>query len=175
VANGLDYLLACAHESGRAGLPVHFLLCGDGAMLDELKDQAQKLALKNLDFIPFQNRDGVRQVMNVTDAVFICYKSVKILETGSPNKYFDGLAAGKLVVMNFGGWIREEVEREGCGVYVDAGNGENFVEVIKPFVDDAELLKQKQHAARMLGERKYAREELGREFCRIVELEGKGD
>jgi hypothetical protein len=71
--------------------------------------------------------------------------------------------------MNFGGWLREEVEREGCGVYVDTTNPGTFVEVIKPFVEDAELLKQKQRAARMLGERKYSREELGREFCGMVE------
>ena len=54
--------------------------------------------------------------MNVTDATFICYKPVPILETGSPNKYFDGLARGKLILVNFGGWIKEEIEAKRCGV-----------------------------------------------------------
>ena len=58
--------------------------------------------LKNFSILPFQNREGVKEVMNVTDATFICYKPVPILETGSPNKYFDGLAAGKLILINFG-------------------------------------------------------------------------
>ncbi len=37
VANGLDYFLDCARASQKANLPIHFYLCGDGAMLDHLE------------------------------------------------------------------------------------------------------------------------------------------
>jgi hypothetical protein len=57
--------------------------------------------------------------MNITDASFIFYKPVPVLETGSPNKFFDGLAAGKLIIINFGGWIKTEIEENKCGVYVN--------------------------------------------------------
>ena len=90
-----------------AGLPVHFLLCGNGALLDFFKRIVQQYQLKNFSIIPPQNRNGVKEVMNVTDAAFICYKPLPVLETGSPNKYFDGLAAGKLILVNFGGWIKK--------------------------------------------------------------------
>ncbi len=112
LANGLDYFMECARASQRAGLPVHFILCGEGAMVESLKRIAQQYQLQNFSLIPFQNRDGVKEVMNVTDAAFICYKPLPILETGSPNKYFDALASGKLILVNFGGWIREEIEKE---------------------------------------------------------------
>lgn len=168
VANGLHHFLECAVASAQAGLPVTFLLCGDGAMLDTLKRDAAELGLENLVFIPFQNRDGVREVMSVTDATFISYQTFPILETGSPNKYFDGLAAGKLTVVNFGGWIREEIEREGCGVYVNPGAPFDFVRIIKPFVKDPELLNAFQRAGRTLAERIYSRRVLGERFVDIV-------
>ncbi|MEO5600172.1 MAG: glycosyltransferase family 4 protein [Cyclobacteriaceae bacterium] len=169
VANGLEFYLACADESQKAGLPIHFLLCGDGAMLEVHQNSAKRLELSNLTFLPFRNRDGVREIMNVTDAVFICYQPIKILETGSPNKYFDGLASGKLVIINFGGWIKDEVEQERCGVSIDQRHPKNFVEKIKPFLDDRKLLKQYQQAARRLAEQKYSREMLAKQFCGIVE------
>lgn len=168
VANGLDYFLGCARVCEQAGLPVHFLLCGEGAMLDTLKQSARDLFLQHFTFLPFQNREGVAEVLNVTDATFICYQPVKILETGSPNKYFDGLAAGKLTLINFGGWIREEVEQERCGIYMDPRYPEDFVEKIKPFLEDPALLKKYQQAGRLLAKRKYSRKMLGDEFCGII-------
>jgi glycosyltransferase involved in cell wall biosynthesis len=168
MANGLFYFLDCAAAAQRNGVAVCFILCGDGAMLGELKAYSQQLQLRNLTFIPFQNRDGVRDVMNVSDACFISYLPVKILETGSPNKYFDALAAGKLVVINFGGWIRDEIETAACGVYVDPDAAEDFVKRIKLFVDDPLLLKKYQHAARRLAEERYSRKELEDRFAAVV-------
>jgi glycosyltransferase involved in cell wall biosynthesis len=168
VANGLRHFLdgaaACQHEA----LPVHFILCGDGAMVEDLKAYAERLQLANFSIIPFQDRDGVREVMNVTDANFVSYLPVKILETGSPNKYFDGLAAGKLTIVNFGGWVTGEVEREECGTFVDPLNAADFVRKIKPFLNDAQLLQDYQHAGRRLAERKYSRVELGERFRRVI-------
>ena len=166
VANGLDYLLECAAASQRAELPVHFLICGDGAMSGTLKESAHKLGLLNLTFIPFQNRQGVRQIMNVTDANFVSYLPVKILETGSPNKYFDGLAAGKLTIINFGGWIEDEIERERCGIRL--AHAEDFVGAITPFLNERALLARYRAAARALALEKYSRTELSKRFTRIV-------
>ena len=168
VANGLHYFLDCAAAIARAGLRVTFLVCGAGAMLDVLKREATELGLENVAFIPFRNREGVREVMNVTDAAFISYQPFPILETGSPNKYFDGLAAGKLAVVNFGGWIREELERERCGVYVDPRSPMDFVRAITPFVEDRQLLRTFQRAGRSLAERRYSRSLLGERYAEIV-------
>jgi glycosyltransferase involved in cell wall biosynthesis len=169
VANGLDYFIECANASRKANLPVHFILCGDGAMKASLTRDINRLGLQNISVVDFVNRDGVREIMNVTDAVFVCYKNVPILETGSPNKFFDGLAAGKLIVVNFGGWIKEEVEKNNCGFSVDPRQPTNFVKKISAFVTDEGLLRQYQKSARLLGETKYSREKLGKAFVEIIE------
>ena len=168
VANGLFYFLQCARACQDAGLSIHFIICGDGAMLEELTTYSGKLHLENLSFVPFQSREGVREVMNVTDANFICYKPVKILETGSPNKYFDGLAAGKLTVVNFGGWVREEIERVGCGIYVDPEDPGDFVRKIERFLRDSAVLKKFQDAGRVLAAEKYSRTKLGEIFAGLI-------
>lgn len=166
-ANGLDYYLECARASQKAGLPVLFLLCGDGAFVDNLKTSASRLMLENLIFIPFQHREGVREIMNVSDTVFISYRPFPILETGSPNKYFDGLAAGKLILINFGGWIRKDIEHHQCGVYLDSKYPHEFVQKIQPFLEDNTLLQQHQSNARKLAELKYSRVALSGQFVNL--------
>ncbi len=167
-ANGLHQFIACAKASAEAQLPVQFLLCGDGAFLDPLKNKATRLQLSNFTIIPFTNREGVREVLNVTDAAFISYRPVPVLETGSPNKYFDALAAGKLVMVNFGGWIHEEIETNQCGVFVDPRDPADFVQKVKAFVEDAFLLKKYQLASRALAERKYSRKLLTQKFVQVI-------
>lgn len=167
VANGLDYFLECANASRKAELPIRFLLCGDGALKERLRGNAKNLGLHNLLFIDFTNRKGVQEIMNVTDAVFVCYKNVSILETGSPNKYFDGLAGGKLIVINFGGWIRKEIEEIRCGIYVDPLQPMDFVKKINPFISDLKLFLQFKESARGLAERKYSRRLLSETFTQL--------
>ncbi|MBK5277231.1 MAG: glycosyltransferase family 4 protein [Bacteroidia bacterium] len=167
VANGLDYFIECANASRKAELPIQFLLCGDGALLERLKRNAKHLGLQNLSFIDFVNREGVQEVMKVTDASFVCYKNLPILETGSPNKYFDGLAAGKLIVINFGGWIKKEIEEAGCGIYVNPLQPTDFVKKIRPFLSDQKFLLQYQASSRTLAERKYSRRQLSEAFSKL--------
>jgi glycosyltransferase involved in cell wall biosynthesis len=167
VANGLDYILECARAAGKSQPSIHFFICGDGAVLDRLKVNAKQLALHNLTFLDFRNREGVRELMNITDSAFICYKPVPVLETGSPNKYFDGLAAGKLIVINFSGWIKEEIEENNCGVYVNSHEPADFIRKITPYLADTKLLTESQKASRQLAEQKYSRKLLSEKFSDI--------
>ncbi|MEJ0031311.1 MAG: glycosyltransferase [Bacteroidota bacterium] len=157
LANGLDYLLECANVCRKASLPVHFMVCGTGALLERLRGNAKQLGLQNITFTGFVDRKGVRDVLNVSDAVFVCYKDRPILETGSPNKFFDGLAAGKLIVINFGGWIKKEIEEYRCGVAMSKSDPNDFVNKIRTFITDPDLLKEYQMNSRKLAEQKYDR------------------
>ncbi|MCE7862198.1 MAG: glycosyltransferase WbuB [Bacteroidetes bacterium CHB5] len=167
VANGLDYFLECVNATRKAQLPVHFFMCGDGAELERLKGHAQSLGLTNLTFLDFRNRDGVKKLLNITDAMFVCYKQVPVLETGSPNKFFDGLAAGKLIVINFGGWIKAEVEAARCGFHYNPQQPTEFVKKLSAYVYEGGLLERAQSAARKLAEEKYSRKQLSEVFAAL--------
>ena len=166
-ANGVHHLIDCAEACQTSALSVQFIICGDGAMLAELKSISKQKALTNVTFIAFSNRAGVQRILNITDSVFVSYKKADILETGCPNKYFDGLAAGKLIIVNFGGWIRSEVELYKCGFFVDTRQSSAFVEKIKQFLSDRTLLEAAQRNSRELAERVYSRNEISGAFQRV--------
>lgn len=170
LANGLEYLVDGAEATHKARLPIHFLLCGEGAILERLKQLATEKELENISFVPAQNREGVHEVMNVTDAVLVSYKPLPVLETGSPNKYFDGLAAGKLMIVNVGGWMKREVEEHQCGIAVDPLNPQDFAEKIAPFINNADQTKVCQAAARRLAETIYSRRILSGKFLKLFSV-----
>lgn len=166
LANGLERILDCA-ESVKHEPRIHFILCGEGARLPALLEYAAQRKLANVSFLPMQDRNGVNDVLNVTDAAFISYQPLPVLETGSPNKYFDALAAGKMIVINFGGWIKNEIEETGCGIYVDSGAPQDFLSKINFALNDREELKKLQQASRNLAESRYSRRQLSSRFVRI--------
>lgn len=166
-ANGLDHLLDAAKATFDAKLEVKFLICGEGAMRERLSKRIAADKIGNVTLLPFANRDGVRQVMNVTDACFISYLPFKVLETGSPNKYFDGLAAGKMIITNFGGWIREEIENEKLG-FSYSNDPEVFVKKLNAFLSNPSLIAEAQGNSRALAVRKYSRNILAEKFCQMI-------
>lgn len=166
LANGLDYLIDCARISARANLPIHFLLAGDGALRERLKQTSA--SLRNISLLPFTNRDGVKEILNVTDVAFVCYKALPVLETGSPNKFFDGLAAGKLIATNFGGWIADEIQTHQCGFAANAHHPTDFIKKIQPFIESKELLMNYQHRSRKLAEEKYSRRKLTQVLVNLI-------
>ena len=167
IANGLDALIDYARISQKNNLPIQFILCGEGAERERLQKLALQLKLSNLTILPFQNREGVREVMNITDAMLVCFKNLPVLETGSPNKFFDGLAAGKLMMLNFKGWLKDEIEESKCGIFIKPHSPESFTNKIIPFIENRDLLKEYQTNARILAEKKYSRQQLSEDFQKI--------
>jgi glycosyltransferase involved in cell wall biosynthesis len=172
IANGLEHMIDCAQACLRAGLHVHFIICGEGGEQQKHVSTIKSMGLTNISVVPFTHRDGVRELLNITDATFISYKPFKILETGSPNKYFDGLAAGKLIIINFGGWIKEEIESIQAGIYIDPKNGIDIVNKLSPYLKSEELVMSYQKAARRLAEGKYSRKKLSADFVDVFKNPG---
>jgi glycosyltransferase involved in cell wall biosynthesis len=152
-ANQLEFLLDAAKETRDHGLPVHFNILGAGSEVKRLKNQYKKLW--NVTFFEHTNKEGVKELLNESDAVYVSFKDVKVLNTGSPNKFFDSLAAGKLTIINFNGWLKSIIERNKCGFYHDPHSPKDFVRKLNLFLEDKELLNKYQKNGRKLAELYY--------------------
>jgi glycosyltransferase involved in cell wall biosynthesis len=168
LANGLEYLAEVAAQAQMINLPVHILICGDGAVRSTLLQSSREKGLSNISFIPHQQQAGVREILSITDAVFVSYKNLPVLETGSPNKFFDGLASGKLIILNVGGWLAAEVKKYECGIQVDPEDPADCIKRLMPYLADPAMVADTKAAARKLAETKYARSILSEQFSRII-------
>ena len=97
----------------------------------------------------------MREVLNQSDAVYVSFKDVDVLGTGSPNKFFDSLAAGKLSIINFNGWIKNVIQKNKCGFHHNPNDPSEFVRKIRVFLESPELLIKYQRNSRKLAELYY--------------------
>jgi len=165
--NDLMSLIMCAELC--TDLPVRFLIMGEGASLPEVKRYVAQKQLKNIFFIPYGTKMEVRDVLNVTDACYVSFLHKPVLRTNSPNKFFDAIASGKLIITNIQGWIRGLVEKRHIGFFADSEFPAEFREKIKPFIESQELLNKYQKASRDTAEQFFSRKELSHHFVQAIE------
>jgi len=170
--NRLDYLLnAAGYFQANRCTEVHFLIAGKGKELEKLQRLAVQYKLHNVSFLGCLTKYKVRELMSITDAVYVSFARKPVLQTSSPNKFFDGLAAGKLCIVNTKGWMKELVESEGCGVYADPLQPQRLLEKVGFYLRNRAALKQAQAKARQLAENHFSRELLTRRFIRMFTSE----
>ena len=168
VANHLDFLLAMAQACQENNLPqVQFIIAGDGSAAAHLQAKAKQLRLRNITWLGQLNRDETRLCLSLVHATYTSFHTYPILQTNSPNKFFDSLAAGKLTIVNTCGWLQELVEKHNCGFYADPNKPEDFVQQLIPYLQSPERLQQAQQQARSLAETQFSRQVLTRQFLSL--------
>ncbi len=166
--NHLDFILDLAKHCQSANFPIRFFLVGEGAKKREIEQTATQLNLKNTQILDHNNRNGIRDLMKTTDACITSFLDVPVLETNSPNKFFDGLAAGKLSIVNIRGWLKQLIEEYRCGIFVDPGHPERFPDQIRPFMENNQLLVSYQENALKLAKEKFSKNILVAKVCELI-------
>jgi glycosyltransferase involved in cell wall biosynthesis len=170
-ANHLEYLIEVAKVAEKVSNVLHFLVMAHGSELSRIKNLANKYGLANIEFLSYRNRSELKKVLNITDAVYVSYADVPILTTGSPNKYFDGLAAGKLMLINFKGWLKTITEQHDLGFYLDPQKPERIAEILAKMVSNPAAIYQSQSNARMIAETFFSRGLAIQKLLKVLEHE----
>ncbi len=156
-ANKLEFFLDLIMALNKTSDDFGFLIVGKGGALAHIKTEAKLRGIKNLKFLPFRNKDGVKEILSVMDAVYISFDHKKVLETNSPNKFFDAIAAGKMIITNTDGWIRENCENHHCGIYVNPVEDQLNTSKLSEVITDKNVLLTYQKNARKLAIQYYSR------------------
>lgn len=165
--NHMEYLLETAKICKEQFPNVVFLLAGKGSELARIQLMANCMQLSNLKFVPFKNKYSLLSLLNVTDLVYISFANLPVLQSTSPNKFFDALAAGKPCAVTTPGWLATLVESNECGFYFNPDQPETFVEKISPLLSGPHLLKLYKENARQLAEREFDKE---KQIQKLIDL-----
>jgi glycosyltransferase involved in cell wall biosynthesis len=110
----VEWLVRLAAAVARLDPDVRFLLVGDGRQGPAVRDLARDLGLLDRtvvvrDPVPKSAMPGILAAADVAASVFAPLRG---MEDNSANKFFDALAAGRPVVLNYGGWQAELVREQ---------------------------------------------------------------
>lgn len=154
IANHLEFLLEVAERAKK--LPLIFLVIGNGSEKKKIETAISHRKIDNVLLLPSTNREGVNRILAISDAVYLSFQDIEVLHTGSPNKLFDGLAAGKMIVSNLGGWTKDLIISNQVGITYDPATPNEFVDRIMPFLNDRNRLQLYQKNARKLAESDFS-------------------
>ena len=169
IANGLTALVEVARILQRRGEDdIHLLLVGDGKERPHLQSLAADYQLHNITFQPRMSKLELAKLLPLSDVCLTIFASLPVLETSSPNKFFDALASGRPVLINFGGWMKEVLERHNAGVAVPSNDPEELAAKIIELRSRPELLAEMGHNARALAEGEYDRDKLARQVEAVL-------
>lgn len=171
--NHLEYMLQAAEASQHILPDVLFIIAGDGSEKASIEQLAAEKQLGNIRFVPFQNKYGLLSIINITDASYICFADKPVLETSSPNKFFDALAAGKACITTTKGWLTSLVEENQCGLYIDPAKPDAFVEQLAPLINDRQLLEMYKNNARSLAERQFDKNKQVENLLAVIDPNAK--
>jgi len=153
--NGLDFVLDAAKITLSKDPEIHYLLIGDGKQKDHLKNRVQKEKIVNVTIEDAKPKAEVVENILSADVGLMCVDNqYKILEDNSANKFFDFLAAGLPVLINYGGWQKRAIEENHCGKATLTP--EDMAEEILSLKKDSKRLQTMAKNARALAEEKYS-------------------
>ena len=168
--NGVAYAVELAKALLALGSDIRLLMVGDGAERDKVIRQARMAGVyeENL-FVeaqmPKRDMPALFAAATIASSLFIDLPEMRV---NSANKFFDTLAAGKPVFLNYGGWMHDLVKAHGCGV---TGWMRPVSQVAKDLdfcLNDLDWLRSAGNASRHLAETYFDRDILAHQLEEVL-------
>lgn len=171
MANGLDAVVAAARVlKARSRTDIKLLLIGEGKLKPALQQQVTDEGLDNVVFHPPVNKERLAGLMASTDIGLQILANVPAFYYGtSPNKFFDYIASGRPVLINYPGWLGDIVRDRACGYAVAPSDPVAFAEALIHAADHRAGLAAMGVRARTLAGEEFDRRLLADRFVDWLE------
>jgi glycosyltransferase involved in cell wall biosynthesis len=165
ITNALDTFIECASEM-KDDFQIHFLLLGDGDLLNEYKTRV--MGLPNITFEPKVNKAQVQTVLSHCHVLYFSTQDSKVWQYGlSLNKMIDYMMAGKPIIASYNGYPSMINEAQ-CGVFIPAESIPALKQVIYEYkempIDQLDLIG-KRGKEWLLKNRSY--DKIAQDYCKL--------
>ncbi len=122
---------------------IKIVLVGDGQERELLEKEAEKMGLDDYFLIlGLMPKENLVPLVKNSLASLIPLANKPLLDTSSPNKLFESLAAGVPVIQTTNGWIKELLEKDHCGFTVSPENPGELTEMLITLKENPDLQKE---------------------------------
>lgn len=162
--NGVEYLVKLASKFLNDSR-IFFLTVGDGQEFNMVKSKAIELGClgKNLIMLKKVSKLDVAEIYECADIVISTLIPLPELEANSANKFFDGLAAGSCIALNYRGWQADLLESTGAGFSLSQ-NIDLAVNQLLSWIDNPNKIYEAGIKARRLAENDFDRNILAKQL-----------
>ena len=169
--NGVGYLVEIASEMLTLRPEVRFQISGWGKEMPEIEEKAVKLGVlkKNLWLtgpVPKAEMPPLLSAASLATSLFV---DMPEMWSNSANKFFDALAAGRPVAINYQGWQADFLRETGAGIILPPSDPQASARMICEFLDDESRVQQARSAAVKASETTFNRDLLAAKLIKILE------
>ena len=141
LTQNMDMLLEVA-KSLEANEDIHFVLVGNGAYLEQVKQIVAERNISNVHLLPFQPYEDISHVFSLGDVSLVISKP-GVGENSVPSKTWSIMSASRPVLANFDeNELKTIIEENNCGIFTKAGDKVAFTDAILKLYNDRDLCKE---------------------------------
>jgi glycosyltransferase involved in cell wall biosynthesis len=168
-ANGVAYLARLAQGILPYRPDVRFVVVGEGAESSHVEEVARDLGVLGVNFFqyPAMPKKSLVDAFSAASIVVSLFIDEPALRANSANKFFDALASGTAVAINYQGWQKNMLEETGAGIAL----GPDPVTAVVPLLyllNSPPQLSQCGARARELAEERFDRDKLARKLEHVL-------
>lgn len=142
-----------------AGLPIKFIITGDGVRREWLQQEIETRGLTNIQLLGYLPKDWVPEIYASSSLCTIPMKTDSTTDT-FPSKIYSIMASGRAVLVSADldselSWV---IEQSGCGRVVTPENPEAYADAVLKAYQERSLLDEEGMNGRRFVERDYSKE-----------------
>ena len=168
--NGVGYAVKLAQSLLMLESDCRLLLVGDGAERDVVMEQARAAGVyeQNLFFETKITKREIPALFSAATMASSLFIDLPEMRVNSANKFFDTLAAGKPIFLNYGGWMHDLVTTHGCGIAAWGWSIEEVAQELHQRLHDPDWLQKAGAASRDLAETHFDRDLLALQLEKVL-------
>ncbi|OAL82336.1 glycosyltransferase family 4 protein [Acinetobacter sp. SFA] len=168
--NGVGYLVELAAKLKDINPEIRILLVGDGIEFDQVTSFAQEKGVLNNNLFMMKQvpKKDIPVILNAATLCTALFIDKPEMRANSANKFFDALAAGKPIMINYGGWMVDLIEKNNCGLVTWNLDIEAAAQQVANFIADPKLYGIAAANAKRLANTQFHRDMLAEQLNQVL-------
>ncbi|MBZ2188137.1 glycosyltransferase family 4 protein [Alcanivorax sp. JB21] len=167
--NDVGYLVDIAASVVNIDSEIDFFVIGDGAQKEKIINKAKEMGVLGVNFHLFESMPKKDLVSAFRDASIVAslFLPLPEMESNSANKFFDALASGTPVMINYRGWQKEILKNSGCGLVLDRNVSKSAQDLVD-YLADSESMEKASVSALSLANGEFNRDALAIQLEAVI-------
>lgn len=177
--NGVGYLVGLAKALEAINSPIKTLIVGEGKERELIIAQAKSAGVleKNLFIENYRSKKEMPAMFGAADMSLSLFVDLPPMRSNSANKFFDALASGTPIMINYGGWQADIIKNNEAGIVTWQMSFHDAAQHLHQHMMDKKWLESASKNSHKLSIDTFSRDKLVYEFEQVLQLvlNGKAD
>lgn len=167
--NAVEYMVHLAKKVDKLLPKARFVIIGSGSERDNVRKLAVRTGVLNRNLFMYDrcSKEKISNAFSAASIVTSFVAPIRELDKNSANKFFDGLAAGRALAINYGGWQADLIHEHQIGLVLSHCISESAHDLVH-LLQDRKRLEIAGANARLVAEAKFSRDRLAQELESVL-------